>query len=218
MADMSYVRIYVDYVETVDELSDTEAGRLFKAILHYAGGAEEVDLRGGEKLVFGIIKRQIERDAKAYAEKSEAYRAAALKREQAKRSTINQNGSQQSTANQNSAKLCDDKDKDKDKEKEKDKHTPMRERFERFWTAYPRKAGKGAAEKAWNSLKPDEALLQSMLTAITAQKSSSQWQRDNGQYIPYPATWLNQRRWEDEAAQPQAIVYAGNDDYGGDLF
>lgn len=22
--------------------------------------------------------------------------------------------------------------------------------------------------------------------------------KDNGQYIPYPSTWLNQRRWEDE--------------------
>ena len=27
---------------------------------------------------------------------------------------------------------------------------------------------------------------------------SAQWQRDNGQYIPHPATWLNQGRWDDE--------------------
>lgn len=37
-----------------------------------------------------------------------------------------------------------------------------------------------------------------MLKAIEVQKKSDQWQRDNGQYIPYPATWLNGRRWEDE--------------------
>jgi hypothetical protein len=37
-----------------------------------------------------------------------------------------------------------------------------------------------------------------MVKAIEVQKKSEQWQRDNGQYIPHPSTWLNQRRWEDE--------------------
>ena len=37
-----------------------------------------------------------------------------------------------------------------------------------------------------------------MLEAIRKQKQSGQWRRDNGQYIPYPATWLNQERWNDE--------------------
>ena len=40
-----------------------------------------------------------------------------------------------------------------------------------------------------------------VLKAIEAQKHSAQWQRDNGQYIPYPATWLNQGRWEDEVQE-----------------
>ena len=132
MADMSYVRVYVDYVETVDELSDTEAGRLFKAILHYADGSEEVELRGGEKLVFGIIKRQIDRDAKAYTDKSEAYRAAALKREQAKRTTTDQKQPQQSTNNHNCAELWEDKEEDKDKEKDKEEHKEKVKREKRF--------------------------------------------------------------------------------------
>ncbi len=29
-------------------------------------------------------------------------------------------------------------------------------------------------------------------------RGSKDWLKDNGQYIPYPSTWLNQRRWEDE--------------------
>jgi DNA-binding transcriptional regulator YhcF (GntR family) len=67
--------------------------------------------------------------------------------------------------------------------------------FDTFWSAYPVKKGKGAAEKSWQKLKPD---LQTVLTAIEAQKQSDQWTKDNGKFIPYPATWLNQKRWEDE--------------------
>lgn len=70
--------------------------------------------------------------------------------------------------------------------------------FAEFWQAYPKKVGKGAAEKAFVKLKPGNALLKAMLSAVEAQKQSAQWQREGGQYIPNPATWLNQRRWEDE--------------------
>lgn len=77
------------------------------------------------------------------------------------------------------------------------------ERFDAFWNAYPKKVGKGAAEKSFKKLKPSGDLLQRMLSAIETQKQSDQWKRDNGQYIPNPATWLNQTRWEDEGtAQP----------------
>lgn len=37
------------------------------------------------------------------------------------------------------------------------------------------------------------------LAAILARQCHcEQWQRDGGQYIPHPATWLNQGRWKDE--------------------
>ena len=42
------------------------------------------------------------------------------------------------------------------------------------------------------------------MDAISAQKRSRQWTENNGQYIPNPATWLNQRRWEDELTQEAA--------------
>ncbi len=67
--------------------------------------------------------------------------------------------------------------------------------FSRFWKAYPRKVGKGAAQKAWNKAKVTFADVEG---AIEAQRKSEQWQKDGGQYIPHPATWLNQQRWEDE--------------------
>lgn len=67
--------------------------------------------------------------------------------------------------------------------------------FDRFWAAYPRKVGKGAAERSFERIRPDAALLDGMLRAIESQRQSDAWLRG---YIPNPATWLNQRRWEDE--------------------
>ena len=45
-----------------------------------------------------------------------------------------------------------------------------------------------------------------MLEAIEKHKASSQWQKDGGQFIPHPATWLNQERWEDEINDNAKIV------------
>lgn len=73
---------------------------------------------------------------------------------------------------------------------------PPKGGFDRFWTAYPRKVGKGAAEKAFSKAKINGHLAD-ILSALDRQKQSEQWQRDGGQFIPHPATWLNQRRWED---------------------
>lgn len=70
--------------------------------------------------------------------------------------------------------------------------------FDRFWSVYPRHVNKQGAMKAFDKLKVDEELLEKMITAVERQKKSEQWSRDNGQYIPHPATWLNQHRWEDE--------------------
>jgi hypothetical protein len=74
--------------------------------------------------------------------------------------------------------------------------------FERFWSVYPKRKGKEAARKAFAKLEPDDELLGVMIAAIQQEMKSDQWKRNGGQYIPYPATWLNQRRWEDEPDKP----------------
>ena len=67
--------------------------------------------------------------------------------------------------------------------------------FEKFWAAYPRRVAKLAAKKAWDRIKPNSDLAESIVKAVEAQKSGDQWRRG---YIPNPATWLNQGRWQDE--------------------
>jgi len=70
-------------------------------------------------------------------------------------------------------------------------------RFDEFWKAYPKKKNKGQAEKAFKRI--NGTSLDTLLSAIESAKKSPEWTKENGQYIPYPATWLNAKGWEDEA-------------------
>ena len=87
--------------------------------------------------------------------------------------------------------------------------------FDSFWAAYPKKVGKGAARKAWRKLKPSGDILR----AVERQKRSKQWLRESGRYIPNPATWLNQERWDDEPdpdvpyLSDRTIKLLGNDEH-----
>ena len=70
--------------------------------------------------------------------------------------------------------------------------------FDRVWTRYPKRVGKGAARKVWAKLQPDTALVQQMLDALIWQRTQPGWLKDGGQFIPHLATWLSQERWDDE--------------------
>jgi len=70
--------------------------------------------------------------------------------------------------------------------------------FLRFWSVYPRKVSKGSAWRAWKKIKSPSEIINQIESAIKEQSASIDWQKDNGQFIPHPATWLNGRRWEDE--------------------
>ena len=70
--------------------------------------------------------------------------------------------------------------------------------FDIFWKAYPKKKSKGDAEKVWKKLKPNAELQSRILKAINLLSASEDWKKQNGQFIPYPATWLNAKGWEDQ--------------------
>jgi len=72
-----------------------------------------------------------------------------------------------------------------------------KEKFDIFWSAYPKKVSKSDAYKAFGK-KAVDVDIQVLLDAIENQKKSDQWSKDNGQFIPFPSTWLNQERWNDE--------------------
>lgn len=70
--------------------------------------------------------------------------------------------------------------------------------FDHFWNQYPKKKAKPDAKKAWDKLRPGDELLRKILDGLEHQKGCEDWTKDNGKFIPYPASWLNGRRWEDE--------------------
>ena len=88
--------------------------------------------------------------------------------------------------------------------------------FEDFWKEYPKKQGKLNARKAWDKLcrseRVDEMFLTVLMQGLRDRKESRDWQKDNGQYIPLPASWLNGRRWEDE------VEKGGTYDAGKDIY
>jgi hypothetical protein len=77
------------------------------------------------------------------------------------------------------------------------KEGSVRGEFDTFWKAYPKKVGKGAAERAFKTHKC-APIIAKIVNALAAQAKSDQWTKDGGQFIPHPTTWLNQHRWEDE--------------------
>ena len=70
------------------------------------------------------------------------------------------------------------------------------DRFEDFWQMWPRKKSKEDARKAWKKIKDQPATLLLIQQHLTALRDAGEW-RDK-QFIPYPATYLNGKRWEDE--------------------
>lgn len=70
--------------------------------------------------------------------------------------------------------------------------------FATFWQQYPKKVAKTQAMKAWKKIKPAGQVLAGLMAGLERAKSSANWQKYGGQFIPHPASWLNGRRWEDD--------------------
>lgn len=70
--------------------------------------------------------------------------------------------------------------------------------FPDFWLLYPRKQAKKDARLAWDRIPYTRHV--EILTALV------EWRRvwiarGEMEFVPYPATWLNGERWEDELPQ-----------------
>lgn len=80
------------------------------------------------------------------------------------------------------------------------------EGFAEFWELYPKKTAKVTAAKSWRSkrLDGDDDLRVKVMAALAVHRELPSWKKDGGQYIPNPATWLNQERWNDEVGRAAA--------------
>lgn len=189
-----YVPIFFDWLDNTQDLNAEEKGHLIDAVIMYASGKDEwIDQleTSGEKIAFRFMRGQIDRNI-----------AISKARSEAGSNKKDQNKTNDNKTEQNGSKIPKEKDKDKYNNNKKEENNY----FDRFWSAYPRHVNKQGAMKAFDKAKIDGDLLNVILKAIEMQKASDQWTKDNGQYIPHPATWLNQRRWEDEAPKQTVKV------------
>ena len=88
----------------------------------------------------------------------------------------------------------------------KDNNQKTLTRFDDFWAIYPKRRSRAQAEKAWTKIKPSEQLAGEIIAAVKRAKTSEDWQKEGGQFIPYPATWLNAHGWKDDictSAEPK---------------
>ena len=67
--------------------------------------------------------------------------------------------------------------------------------FDRLWISYPKKVGKQAAMRAYKTHIKQIPPVEQLLAIVDRQKQTDQWKRG---YIPNPATWINQGRWDDD--------------------
>ena len=195
----SFLKIYFDFDEKTDELTDNEKGRLLLAMLRYAMTAQKPVLTGNERFLFSAFKSEIDRDIATYNAKiangNLGGRPAMEKPNETENNLTKPNVTEHNLNAKNKNK---NKEQEERKRVSKETQNAREAMFEQFWVSYPRHTNKKAALQAFLRVNPDEALMQAILAAIEKQRQSAQWTKDGGQFIPHPATWLNGRRWEDE--------------------
>jgi hypothetical protein len=214
MATKGFV-MYYNYLKTMSELSDAEFGRLVRAAMEYGAAGTTRQLSGNERFLFGILKYQIDIDSDKYKticernhkngqnggrpkivpDKETQITQSVF--DEPKKANINKNINTNKKLNKNITPLSTNVDISP-----RGKNSITDELFEKFWSVYPKKTAKQAAAKAFRKIPKIEATLDKILAGVEMWKNSGQWQ--DSQFIPYPATFLSQKRWEDEI-----ITYGG---------
>lgn len=206
--DRTQFTFYESFYKAAKRIKDPSArAEVYDAICEYAlyGNEPDIDaLSEMAAIAFELIKPNLDASRK----KAESGKLGGTKKQS--ESTFEANGSKteakrkQNEASEKQEQTESKKENRKEKEGENKIEIENKKKsydadgFAAFWAAYPKKAGKADALKAWNKLAPDVVLQEQMGKALEVQKQSQQWRKDGGQYIPMPSTWLNGKRWEDE--------------------
>lgn len=210
--------IYTDYSDFLQDLDNDEVAEIFRAMLNYAAGGEPAEFSDRHvRAVFRMIRNQMDRDNEKYIDICRKRREAGKKSAESRRSAKSANAeaaeqiSANSTDNDNENVTDTENETDNenvtDTENDNEKNlscafsthalNTQDKNFEKFAQVYPRRANMDSALKEWKKLAPDEKLTERIVSAVNAAKKSSQWTEDGGRYIPFPAKWLREKRWEE---------------------
>ena len=168
---------YRSFWDALQDLPREDRLPVLEAIISYALDGEELQgLQYNQASFFKLCKPNLDAARK---------KAAAGKK-----------GGSKLKANQKQTESKKEKENEKENENEiENEYECIKDRdFESFWEIYPRKVGKQKAREVYLQLQEEPEVI---LAAVRRQRACAQWQRQNGQFIPNPATWLQERRWED---------------------
>lgn len=211
--------VYYEWEEMLQFMSDSQIAELLRAIFAYAKRGEPPKFSTPLlNTTFCVIKFAIDRDKEKYMQRSAIN---SLNGQKGGRPTTSKSEKKQMKAKKADNDNVKDNDNDNENDNENDNvkdndnnllsissSPAVKDRategaytddFLAFWEEYPRKTGKGAAFRVWLRIRPSKKERADISSALKWQKQSLQW-NDNGygKFIPLPATYLNQRRWEDE--------------------
>jgi len=178
--------LYLDFLSVIEDMTDEQAGILFKRIYHFQHTGELLSVPPELHFLMKQLVAQFKRDGVKYLDVC------------AKRSVAGRKGAKQKLANagKRKHKLANLADSDSDSDSE-NKHIGLyTDDFLEFWNAYPIKVGKGISFKIWKKEK-GKPPIKEMVRIVAAHSHSVQWTKDGGKYRPNPKRWLEERRWED---------------------
>ena len=182
--------LHKDSLDILPDLTDDQAGKLFKAIYSYQID-EKYELDQITKMVFLPFKNQFKRDNDKYEETCERRAIAGSKG--GKQKVANASKSKQKVAN-----LADSVSKNKNKSKnDSDSDSKViNDRFAEFWDLYGKKTdlSKCKAKFARLSKLEIDLLFENLPDYIRSTPDK--------QYRKNPITWLNGKCWNDEILQP----------------
>lgn len=172
--ERSQMTFYASFWDAIDSLPKRDQLPVFRAVVSYGlYGEHNENLTSSQNAFFTLMQPVLDSSRKKAAN--------------------GKHGGSKPKANGKQTER--EKEGEKEKEGEIENESKKAADFDCFWQAYPRKVGKVKAEAAFYKITTPVSVL---LAAIEQQKKSAQWQKDNGQFIPHPATWLNGKRWEDQ--------------------
>ena len=201
--------IYKDYLEYLSFLSREEKGRVMEALMEYAFLEKEPELSDkAAMIVFAIMKNQLDRDREKYEKKCEtnrkngAYGGRPQKADAPKETPEKAFDlpAPQDIGEQYGPQRTAENEARQEVSANPVSFTPHGEErvddFQLFWEEYPKKTDKSAAECEFRRLATDKETVASIMSCLRRQKTSEEWQRENGRFIPRASAWLIRKDWD----------------------
>lgn len=185
---------YRSFYDAILTLGQDDQNTLFRAVFDYSFDQKEPELDGLPKMIFNLFKPVINSNIKNWKNGSKPKK---------KRNRSETEAKPKRKVSQNEAY----KDKDNNKDKDVDKDNNKDNSFELFWNQYGKKEKRSDAKKKFIKLKAEEVqkIFETLPAFLREHKEL--------QFRPYPITYLNQRRWEDELTQPKKLQNEDNNQW-----